>query len=121
MNSQTINTTLPPSTASPMFVSTKPRVSTESTGTVKPIENSVEGSAPVDQAKLQDAIKATNDFVKPISNAIEFSMDEDTGETVVKVVDTATKEVIRQIPSEEMLNIAKALDKIQGLLIKQSA
>ena len=121
MNSQTINSTLPPSTASAMSVSTKPRVSTESTSTVKPTENSVEGSAPVDSAKLKDAIKATNDFVKPISSSIEFSMDEDAGEMVVKVVDKATDEVIRQIPSEEMLDIAKALDKIQGLLIKQSA
>ena len=40
---------------------------------------------------------------------------------IVKVMDNATKEVIRQIPSVEMLAIAKALDKIQGLLIKQKA
>ena len=121
MSLQTINTTLPPSLAASMSVGTRSPISTEPTSTVKPTGNSVESSAPVDQAKLQDAIKATNDFVKPINSSVEFSMDEDTGETVVKVVDTATKEVIRQIPSEEMLSIAKALDKIQGLLIKQSA
>lgn len=48
-----------------------------------------------------------------------FSIDDDSGRTIVKVVDNATKEVIRQIPSEEILSIAKALDRLKGLLIKQ--
>ena len=120
MNLQTINTAAPPPTASPMPVSAKSFASTESSST-KPTENSSEHSQPVNQAQLQDAIKATNDFVKPINSTIEFSMDKDAGELVVKVVDNTTKEVIRQIPSEEMLIIAKALDKIQGLLIRQKA
>jgi len=50
-----------------------------------------------------------------------FPFDDDTGRTVVKVVDASTDEVIRQIPSEEVLAIAKALDKLQGVLIKQEA
>ena len=40
---------------------------------------------------------------------------------MVKVVDQSTKEVIRQIPSEEMLAIAKALDSLKGLLVRQTA
>jgi len=40
---------------------------------------------------------------------------------VVKVVDLETKEVIRQIPSPEVLEIAKAVDQLQGLLIRQKA
>ncbi|MFD2272939.1 flagellar protein FlaG [Undibacterium arcticum] len=38
---------------------------------------------------------------------------------MVKVVDQRTQEVIRQMPSPEALEIAKALDKMQGLLIRQ--
>jgi len=37
------------------------------------------------------------------------------------VVDMATKDVIRQIPTPEVLAIAKALDKLQGLLVKDKA
>jgi hypothetical protein len=37
--------------------------------------------------------------------------------TIIKVVDTATDTVIRQIPSEEAIAIAKSIDKMQGLLI----
>lgn len=73
------------------------------------------------EAQLQDAVNAANDFIKPITNSVEFSLDKDANKMVVKVMDNATKEVIRQIPSVEMLAIAKALDKIQGLLIKQKA
>lgn len=76
---------------------------------------------PASQAELQDAVTTSNNFLKTVTNAVEFSIDKDSGNTVVKVVDTATKEVIRQYPSEEMLAIAKALDNIQGLLIKQKA
>ncbi len=73
------------------------------------------------EAQLQGAVNAANDFIKPITNSVEFSLDKDSDKMIVKVMDNATKEVIRQIPSVEMLAIAKALDKIQGLLIKQKA
>jgi len=52
---------------------------------------------------------------------LRFSMDEDSGKLIVRVVDTATKEVIRQIPSEESLAISQSIEKLQGLLVKQKA
>ena len=78
-------------------------------------------SEPVSREQLNQAIKATKDFVGSINSSLDFSVDEDTGSVVVKVIDKETKEVIRQFPSEEMLSIAKALDSIKGLLVKQKA
>ena len=71
--------------------------------------------------QVEEAAKTVNEFLKPINNSINFSLDEDTGITVVKVIDVATKEIIRQIPSEEMLVIAKAIDQMKGLLVQQKA
>lgn len=71
--------------------------------------------------ELEEAVKQVNDFLKPINNSIQFNLDDDTGKTIVKVIDLATKEVIRQFPSEEMLSIAKAIDKMKGLLVQQKA
>ncbi|MFZ2973783.1 MAG: flagellar protein FlaG [Ferribacterium limneticum] len=71
--------------------------------------------------ELEDAVKQVNDFLKPINNSIQFNLDDDTGKTIVKVIDLATKDVIRQFPSEEMLGIAKAIDKMKGLLVQQKA
>lgn len=72
--------------------------------------------------QIEEAVKAINDFIKPLlNNSLQFNIDDDTGKTVVKVVDTATNEIIRQFPSEEMLAIAKALNQMKGLLIHQKA
>jgi flagellar protein FlaG len=71
--------------------------------------------------EIRDAVEKIKQFVLPVTSDIQFSIDEDTDKTVVTVVDRGTKEVIRQIPSEEMLEIAKALDRLQGLLIRQKA
>lgn len=67
---------------------------------------------------VDQAVQKINDTLQTLSQKLEFSVDKETDAFVVKVVDKETKEVIRQIPSEEMLNLAKALDKLQGLIIK---
>lgn len=71
--------------------------------------------------QVEDAADKVQKFVANQASNLQFSLDEDSGRTVVKVVDASTKEVIRQIPSEEILAIAKALDRLQGLLIRQTA
>ena len=76
---------------------------------------------PSDPEELEKALEAVRNVVEPVARNLQFSIDKDTGRTLVKVVDTTTDEVIRQIPSEEILSIAKALDKLKGLLIKQEA
>lgn len=72
-------------------------------------------------AEVNDALKTINKTVQAMSPSLEFSIDADSKRTVVKVVDMDTKEVIRQMPSVEALEIAKALDRLQGLLIRQKA
>ena len=77
-------------------------------------------SAPASREDVQSSVKALNDFVASInSSSLNFSVDEDTGKTVVKVTDSATHEVIKQIPSEEILAVAQAIDKLKGLLVQQ--
>lgn len=71
--------------------------------------------------QLNQAVKQIQDTIKQTANSLQFSIDKDSGMTIVKVVDTESKKVIRQIPSEEVMVIAKALDKLQGLLVKQQA
>jgi flagellar protein FlaG len=88
----------------------------------KSVDQSQATKQPVSQSALNEAIKSINEFVSPVaSNSIQFSIDDDTGRTIVKVIDKETDEVIRQIPNEEVIAISKALDKLQGLLVKQTA
>lgn len=74
-----------------------------------------------DERQLQDSVNMVNEAVKVFNSSVRFSIDEETKQRVVRVVDLETDEVIRQIPSEEVLAIAKAFDKLQGLLIKDKA
>jgi len=71
--------------------------------------------------ELQKALEEVAKAVAPMAQSLEFSLDKDSGKTVVKVMDTETNEVIRQIPSEEVLAISKAVDKLKGLLLTQQA
>lgn len=86
--------------------------------------NAVKGAAAVPtQEQLQQAVSKLNQSAQAQSQGLEFSIDNDTKRTVVKVVDQTTKEVLRQIPSPEALEIAKSLESgdNKGLLIKQTA
>lgn len=71
--------------------------------------------------ELQEAVKEVAKVVTPKANNLQFSIDQSTGRTLVKVVDGSTGDVIRQIPSEEMLDIAKNIERMQGLLMRQKA
>jgi flagellar protein FlaG len=75
----------------------------------------------VDQARLAAAVKELNKSLESRNTGIEFSVDKEAHTTIVKVVDQSTKEVLRQIPTEEALEMAKALDKMQGMLIQNQA
>ena len=71
--------------------------------------------------KLDQAVEAINRFLKPVASSIEFSVDQDSGRTIVQVIDTDTQDVLRQFPSKEALAISRELDKLQGLLIRDKA
>jgi flagellar protein FlaG len=75
----------------------------------------------VDRAQLQHAIETVNRQLAAAAQNLRFSVDDDTGKTVVRVVDTATGEVIRQVPSDELLAISRSIDRLQGLLFRQEA
>lgn len=72
-------------------------------------------------AEVQKAVNRAQEVLGRTTSALKFAVDGDTGTVVVKVVDTETDQVIRQIPSEEMLTIARNMERLQGLLVKREA
>ena len=82
--------------------------------------HAAEPARPVVQPEaLQQAIEAINRKLEQSNQNLQFSIDEDTGKSLVKIVDTATHQVIRQIPSEVAIAISRSLEKLQGLLVRQ--
>ena len=74
-----------------------------------------------DAQLLKQSVDKINQAVQVNARNLQFAVDEETGINVVKVIDTESQEVIRQIPSKEIIVIAKALDKLQGLLVRDKA
>lgn len=80
-----------------------------------------ENTLSVGKEALKEATHRANQAIAGLGSDLKFTIDEDTGVNVVKFIDVSTKEVIRQIPAQEMLEISKRLDELQGLLIKERA
>jgi flagellar protein FlaG len=70
-------------------------------------------------AQLQEAVSKLNDYVQNIQRTLAFSVDKETGRTIVKVYDSETKELIRQIPPEETVKLAASLDEQTANLFVQ--
>ena len=66
---------------------------------------------------MKVAAQQIESYLRSIGRALEFSIDDSTGLTVVRVRDAATGETIRQIPSEEALRLAQALGNQPNALI----
>jgi len=74
------------------------------------------------QQEVEAAVAKLNQTVRDRAQSLEFSIDDDSNRTIVKVIDQRTKEVLRQIPTPEALHIAKTIDARQGgLLVDQEA
>lgn len=77
---------------------------------LEPIRETQKAEQPVeDERVIAQAITEMNDYVQSVQRDLEFSVDADLGKTVVKVVDMGTGELIRQIPEQHFLDLARNL------------
>ena len=76
---------------------------------------------PESDEQIRQAVQDIQGAVDNLAHNLRFSIDEDTGKTIIKVVDAHTDEIIRQFPTEEAIEIARTLDKVQGLLFNDKA
>jgi len=81
-----------------------------------------EAEQKIEAEDVAKAVSEITDYVQSISRDLQFQVDKQTGSTIVTVLDHETKEVIRQIPSEEVVAMARfiaenAPDPVKGLLM----
>ncbi|MDO3385071.1 flagellar protein FlaG [Gilvimarinus sp. SDUM040013] len=65
------------------------------------------------QNSVKEAVAHMNEFIQASKRDLQFSYDSDSGDTIVRVLDSNTKEVIRQIPDEIFLKLARDLNADQ--------
>jgi flagellar protein FlaG len=80
----------------------------------------VESSKPTEEVVAKAAQQLQN-FVQSMGRNLNFSIDQATGFHVVTVVNPDTGEVIRQLPSKELLDIAQTMSQLNNGLVSQKA
>ena len=70
---------------------------------------------------LPEMVEQLNTKLQETQRGLRFSVDDSSGRIIVKVIDVDTDEVIRQIPSEEMLTIMRQAGDSQSLLFDDQA
>ncbi|TAN70615.1 MAG: flagellar protein FlaG [Methylobacter sp.] len=86
-----------------------------------PVELSDPKSQEEHKQKISNAVEDINNFFQMAQHSLGFTVDEVSGKMVMQIRDTKTNELIRQIPGEEVLKLAKRLDDLNGILFKAQA
>ena len=84
-------------------------------------DSATSGQADSQKLPLDKALEEINDQMKAWSTQLQFEIDPDVHQVVVSVVDAESGDVVRTIPSEAVLKIAKMIVNMQGNGIKTSA
>jgi flagellar protein FlaG len=66
-------------------------------------------------------VKQLNNFAAHLRRELRFDIDEASGRTIINVFDADTDELIRQIPPEEIVNLAEHFQDLQGGLLQAQA
>ncbi len=83
----------------------------------------------VQESDSEGRMVQREELVKPIQQinevlrryGVEFQLSEDSGRTVIRLIDRDNGELIRQIPPEEALNAAQRLEEVKGRLFSLEA
>lgn len=70
----------------------------------------------VSKEELEQAINQMNDFLKPTYTSVQFKLHDKTHSYYAVLVDSATSEVIKEIPSKKMLDMYAAMEDFIGIL-----
>ena len=95
----------------------------QSPGVSKPSSIS-EGVAQIERRSsenLQAAARTIDSFVRDMGRSLDFRVDSSSGKQIVRVSNPQTGEVVRQIPNEEAVQIARSLNYLQSVLVSIKA
>ncbi len=114
--------------ASPAQGNPLPVSAQDAAASAQPVTVDTAAERPAAEADSQPTAEQTervaqqlNDLIKNQQRDLEFSVDKDSGRTILRVIHAESGEVIRQIPPEELLHLARAFAEGTGSLITDKA
>ena len=73
-----------------------------------------EVTQPLTVEQLEKVAQQLQDFVGDLNRSLEFSVDKDSGRDVIKVFDRESGDLLKQLPSEEVLTLVSKLSDMVG-------
>ena len=86
-----------------------------------PVHPVAQPQPPASVEAAKQAAARINEFLRSSAANVEFTVDAVSDQVIVRVIDSETQQLIRQMPTEETLAISRALDRLSGLLLAQKA
>ena len=84
-------------------------------------KNQKEKSAALKSGQAKELSEQIEQYLSDMNVSLSFEVYDKTGDVVVKVINRDTKEVIRQIPPEDLLEITEKLEELRGVLFAGKA
>lgn len=109
------NATVKESAASPEVRQGLP-TETESVSPAQQAKGS--SNRPLSPEQLDKIVDDLNSFIQDVRRELRFSVDRDSGQTIIKVIDSKSQQVVRQIPPDDIVGMAEQLDGHSGLLMR---
>ncbi|EGD47770.1 flagellar protein FlaG protein [Ruminiclostridium papyrosolvens DSM 2782] len=97
----------------------KPERVLTTTKSISQINNYDKDNMPVSERVVIEAIQKANKAISGGNRRFEFSIHEKTNEIVVKVFDSETNELIREIPNEKVLDMVAKICEMAGILVDE--
>ena len=88
----------------------------EPTGKQLPSEETI-SAMEAKSVEVKEAVSKLNEYVQKTQRDLDFQLDEDSGKTVIKVYDRQSEQLVRQIPNEQALEMAKRLNTDEPSLL----
>ncbi len=89
----------------------------EKTGESLPVDSVVKVAADTDIQEVENAVSKLNEYVQSTARTLNFQVDDESGKTVIKVYDRESDQLIRQIPNELVLELARRLNEEEPSLL----
>lgn len=86
---------------------------------ILPNENTEEKEYPVTERIISEAVDKINKMFEESNRRFEYSVHKKTNNIIIRVIDEATNEVIKEIPPERILNIMASLMELAGLIVDE--
>lgn len=107
----------------PINTNTNPKTETKDQSNVKDLKNQLteydKNELSVSDKAVVEAIEKANKAITGAKTQFEFSIHEKTKEIMVKVIDSETQEIIREIPPEKILDMVAKMWEMAGIMVDE--